>query len=274
MASDDDAKRKRMNVAMTEFLAMHEPSMAKDAKSVPRAPKTPAPAPAAGWYPHPTMIDTRRYWDGAAWTDHIAPSSPSLSPMGAPAARASASGPVRVETGRDDPSIAWVLALVPLLWLPFDYFSPEFSASGIALVISISVCAALGAWDARRLRDRGFSISGTWALLLVPVYLIERTKRAQSTPLIPIAWFLGFAIAILGSFTFAATYSFDDWDEAAIEEKLNVSGGAYSLECPEETVSDGDRVWCTLFSEGESAELVVDIIRAGSEFSYEWQVYP
>lgn len=29
--------------------------------------------PAAGWYPHPTMTDTRQYWDGDRWTDHIAP---------------------------------------------------------------------------------------------------------------------------------------------------------------------------------------------------------
>jgi len=26
-----------------------------------------------GWYPHPSMIDTRRYWDGEGWTTHIAP---------------------------------------------------------------------------------------------------------------------------------------------------------------------------------------------------------
>lgn len=31
--------------------------------------------PAAGWYPHPTMAATVRYWDGEAWTDHIAPAS-------------------------------------------------------------------------------------------------------------------------------------------------------------------------------------------------------
>ena len=31
-------------------------------------------APAtAGWYAHPTMTNTRAYWDGAAWTEHIAP---------------------------------------------------------------------------------------------------------------------------------------------------------------------------------------------------------
>lgn len=27
----------------------------------------------AGWYPDPVMADTRRYWDGSRWTDHIAP---------------------------------------------------------------------------------------------------------------------------------------------------------------------------------------------------------
>ncbi len=30
-------------------------------------------SPEAGWYPHPSMANTRRYWDGERWTDHIAP---------------------------------------------------------------------------------------------------------------------------------------------------------------------------------------------------------
>lgn len=29
----------------------------------------------AGWYPHPTMAATQRYWDGSAWTDNIAPAN-------------------------------------------------------------------------------------------------------------------------------------------------------------------------------------------------------
>lgn len=33
----------------------------------------PSPPPPAGWYPHPEMVSTLRYWDGVAWTDHIAP---------------------------------------------------------------------------------------------------------------------------------------------------------------------------------------------------------
>ena len=30
----------------------------------------------AGWYPHPSMAGTQRYWDGAKWTDNIAPLAP------------------------------------------------------------------------------------------------------------------------------------------------------------------------------------------------------
>jgi len=37
--------------------------------------------PAAGWYDDPTMVNTRRYWDGTQWTQH-------RQEMPAPAARA------------------------------------------------------------------------------------------------------------------------------------------------------------------------------------------
>ena len=29
--------------------------------------------PPPGWYPDPHMADTKRYWDGTRWSDHIAP---------------------------------------------------------------------------------------------------------------------------------------------------------------------------------------------------------
>lgn len=32
--------------------------------------------PPAGWYPHPSMAGTQRYWDGSRWTDHVAPGAP------------------------------------------------------------------------------------------------------------------------------------------------------------------------------------------------------
>lgn len=39
----------------------------------PELPKTPP-----GWYPHPSMAATQRYWDGQQWTDHIAPMQVSM----------------------------------------------------------------------------------------------------------------------------------------------------------------------------------------------------
>jgi hypothetical protein len=39
--------------------------------SEPAKPKAPA-----GWYKHPSMVNTQRYWDGQAWTDHVAPGDP------------------------------------------------------------------------------------------------------------------------------------------------------------------------------------------------------
>jgi hypothetical protein len=30
-------------------------------------------APPAGWYPDPAVAGAQRWWDGAAWTEHVAP---------------------------------------------------------------------------------------------------------------------------------------------------------------------------------------------------------
>jgi uncharacterized protein DUF2510 len=41
---------------------------------------TPNGSQPAGWYPHPTMAGTQRYWDGENWTDHVAPLTPAPTP--------------------------------------------------------------------------------------------------------------------------------------------------------------------------------------------------
>lgn len=45
----------------------------------------------AGWYPHPAMANTLRYWDGSSWTEQVAPASTAAVP--AAPARAGRSGP-------------------------------------------------------------------------------------------------------------------------------------------------------------------------------------
>lgn len=34
------------------------------------------PKPPPGWYAHPSMANTLRYWDGEQWRDQIAPAHP------------------------------------------------------------------------------------------------------------------------------------------------------------------------------------------------------
>jgi uncharacterized RDD family membrane protein YckC len=38
--------------------------------------------PPAGWYPDTTTPGQQRYWDGAAWTEHVAPLAPTAPPPG------------------------------------------------------------------------------------------------------------------------------------------------------------------------------------------------
>ena len=40
-----------------------------------------APKAMAGWYPHPEMAGTVRYWDGDDWTDQVAPAGASSVPQ-------------------------------------------------------------------------------------------------------------------------------------------------------------------------------------------------
>lgn len=34
------------------------------------------PTTSPGWYVHPDMADSLRYWDGEKWTDQVAPATP------------------------------------------------------------------------------------------------------------------------------------------------------------------------------------------------------
>jgi Protein of unknown function (DUF2510) len=42
---------------------------------VDEAPSGEARTHPAGWYPHPSMVGTLRYWDGNAWTVQVAPAA-------------------------------------------------------------------------------------------------------------------------------------------------------------------------------------------------------
>lgn len=87
VAARDRERKARQAAAMREALENIEAEEAAKAARTARSRQMPVPpskpksvAPPtetpAGWYPHPTMAGTQRYWDGASWTDNIAPVHP------------------------------------------------------------------------------------------------------------------------------------------------------------------------------------------------------
>lgn len=86
-------------------------------------------APGAGWYPNPQNPNEQRYWDGTAWTDHVAPlnvpeptvilPAPEPPPPSAPAAPTS--GPPRWYQRR----WVWVVGGVVLLLVIIGSVTPS-----------------------------------------------------------------------------------------------------------------------------------------------------
>jgi hypothetical protein len=226
------------------------------------------PLPAAGWYPDPAMAGTIRYWDGAAWTDHRAPAAGQTT---GPPAVTGAPGTTEVP---DETSFVWLLALLPLLWLGFDLVAPQYSLSTTVVFVATSLNGALATADSQRLARRGIRLSPLWGWLLMPVYLIQRTRRAGSTVAIPLVFFVTFAVYMVAVFTFAATYQLTEADIDHIERSLEQSSSIDNLtvDCPDTVVSNGDRLWCTVRGGGETADLTVDFSTSGTDFIYSWQV--
>ncbi len=101
---------------------------------------------APGWYPNPENPAQQRYWDGTAWTEHIAPLNPSgVAP--APRVGASPSDPVHwlIPTGRSGAAIAagylgllcLLFALAALAPMP----GPLLALAVAGLTISVSLRA-------------------------------------------------------------------------------------------------------------------------------------
>ena len=56
----------------------------------------------AGWYPDTTKPGQQRYWDGNAWTDHVAPLTPTAPAAPAAPPAAAAPTPTPADAGRGD----------------------------------------------------------------------------------------------------------------------------------------------------------------------------
>ncbi|WP_227467500.1 DUF2510 domain-containing protein [Nocardioides lijunqiniae] len=136
-------RSERSKKAMDAALSKEQRAPAKKPADQPARQKPPA-----GWYPHPTMADTRRYWDGDKWTENIAPNAaPSRNTPGA------------------IKKISWAIALVflaPLLVLTFmgtsvdgescgNWISAEFTDTKIAIRQAEVIMDEGGAIEAARI---------------------------------------------------------------------------------------------------------------------------
>jgi uncharacterized protein DUF2510 len=109
-----------------------------------------SPVP-AGWYPDPTAVAERRYWDGKEWTDHLHTES---------------AKPPPARSKRDLPRLAIALgafgiAISPFMtWVHVDLLGSldlfqlaEAGGSGLGVIwaiVLIGVLSALLAWRTRR----------------------------------------------------------------------------------------------------------------------------
>ena len=111
--------------------------------------------PGPGWYPHPSMAHTVRYWDGAAWTDQIAPApafiaTPSTARVASAPSAAKQVGPAPhgMKTSKILFRVAGGIFLVDLVVVVFTgYFLDDPAAStalwytGILLTLMLAFIA-------------------------------------------------------------------------------------------------------------------------------------
>lgn len=71
--------------------------------------------PAPGWYPHPSMAQTQRYWDGEQWSDQVAP---------APAPAPQPTSTLKIARG----AAIGLLAVIAALWLVTSAASSDDAA--------------------------------------------------------------------------------------------------------------------------------------------------
>jgi len=71
----------RSQEAMEAALAAQDAEVERAEAAAPQKAQNAAkPASPAGWYADPRMVDTQRYWDGAKWTEHVAPRAAPFAP--------------------------------------------------------------------------------------------------------------------------------------------------------------------------------------------------
>lgn len=213
-------------------------------QGTPLAAKATAPAqpvrtkPPAGWYDDPKMVNTRRYWDGAAWTEHRQEK----------VTQPPTAAPVAAQSGRDELAYVWVIALLPLTAIPIYIFQPDIADNAGFWISYWALTFFLAILDSRQLKQHGRKAPSPLGAMIIPGHLIERTRVVGSSVVIPIVWF---AAAATAGATLAFAPAHYDFDHHMIEQDIasqygDQLGHDIVVKCPEaKNVKAGDVIHCT-----------------------------
>lgn len=141
--------------------------------------------PPAGWYPHPSMADTRRYWDGAHWTEHIQ----AQAPAGQPGPKDKAIKRIALFVG--------LLFLAPVVVLTFvgpsssgvdcgSWIAPRFTDLEVARLNAEVAIRGGGAYDRAAIESSAASCSdsiGSRRVLVLVLIAMGITARLGIPPL-------------------------------------------------------------------------------------------
>jgi hypothetical protein len=186
------------------------------------------------------------------------------------------SGAHLAPTPKADPTFAWTLAFAPLLFVLVPLVFRTISDSNslfIAVAVNVGLCVA----DRASLKKAGLYVDSGW-VLLVPGYLIVRTKRAESTPAIPVVWFVSFLVSLALPTLIPATGGPVTMDSHKVEEQIVQAFRTQerlrvTVSCPHDPrVPINGQFTCnvTAPTDGSTARILVTV--TDSDGRYTWQM--
>lgn len=179
---------------------------------------------------------------------------------------------------------AWGIAMAPLVWgaaLVWWTITAPPTGWGVMFAMAASVVASAVATrrDVRTLGNHSARTERSFptAVLLLyviaaPVYLIYRTRKASTSALIPVAWFVCVAASVF-SVAFVPASEVKRVELDLSQDLSVVTSRPMRVDCPNDAdYSPGSRVVCHVENHGDRPHDVVVEMRANGDHT--WEVQP
>ena len=172
--------------------------------------------------------------------------------------------PAGSDVDRPSTRLVWAAALLPVFPLVAFLVEPTVAVVYLAAGAVWLVTLVLAFVDERRVRAAGVPLKEqTWVLsLFLPLaYLVQRTRKAKSTILVPALWLVTATAFVV---TVAVIGTVQRFTSEEVEEKVQTylqrlgTGGGIDIECPAIEGREGDVFRCALVQGPDS--LPVDVV--------------